>query len=109
MALSSEQKALIKKGLRKLMRKVDSMKSEYAAAETRAKTNYSLYPWKKTRKDNYEAAWKTMPASYSEKVGTDTYFIKWVIDYADKMFGETLSESEAKSIVSEVEAELRRG
>ncbi len=106
MALTSEQRALIKKGLRKLIRKASSMKSEFKAAEKRAKTNYGLYPWKKSRKDNYNAAWKTMPKSYEEKVGTDTYFVKWVIDYADKMFGVTLSEDDAKSIVSEVKSEV---
>jgi len=75
---------LAEKGKRKYAAKIDVMRKNYRAAETRAKAGYDATPFGPTRKAAYSAAWAFMPDNYETivKPGLED---KWAKKWEAKM------------------------
>lgn len=72
------------KGKANYKRKIDGMRSSYAASESRAKKGYDATPFGPTRKKNYKSAWTVMPGNYNLKVKAGVED-KWARNWEEKM------------------------
>jgi len=83
--MAESREAMVSKGKGNYRRKIPSMRENYEAAESEAKSEYGELPFKSIRKKHYRNAWETMPKNYKAKVkrGLED---EWAEEWQEAMF-----------------------